>query len=65
MIRGEPGAKSLVFRLVSNHSDFLSYSYLVYGIREEEFKKVIQVSDFFIILVIFMYIYDKLLKFYK
>ncbi|CAH4029861.1 unnamed protein product [Pieris brassicae] len=40
VVRGQTGDKSIVFHLVSNHSDFLSYSYLAYGIREEEYKKV-------------------------
>ncbi|XP_050348209.1 uncharacterized protein LOC126772081 [Nymphalis io] len=40
VIRGQTGSRSLVFQLVSNQSEFLSYSYLVYGIREEEYKKL-------------------------
>ncbi|CAH0725470.1 unnamed protein product, partial [Brenthis ino] len=40
VIRGTTGHKSIVFQLISNHSDFLSYSYLAYGIREEEYKKI-------------------------
>uniref|UniRef100_A0A2A4JKK2 Uncharacterized protein n=1 Tax=Heliothis virescens TaxID=7102 RepID=A0A2A4JKK2_HELVI len=40
VIRGQTGSTSVVFQLVSNHSDFLSYSYLTYGIREEEYRKM-------------------------
>ncbi|KOB74968.1 putative ectonucleoside triphosphate diphosphohydrolase 1 [Operophtera brumata] len=40
VIRGATGSKTMTFQLVSNHSDFLSYSYLAYGIREEEYKKI-------------------------
>ncbi|XP_013148123.1 PREDICTED: uncharacterized protein LOC106110768 isoform X1 [Papilio polytes] len=40
LIRGKTGARNMVFQLVSNHSDFLAYSYMAYGIREEEYKKV-------------------------
>ncbi|KAI8439765.1 hypothetical protein MSG28_013452 [Choristoneura fumiferana] len=42
--QGQTGSRSMVFSLVSNHSDFLAYSYLAYGIREEEYKKVTAVS---------------------
>ncbi|CAH2044252.1 unnamed protein product, partial [Iphiclides podalirius] len=44
LVRGQTGARSMVFQLVSNRSDFLAYSYLAYGIREEEYKKVTSVS---------------------
>ncbi|XP_053610585.1 uncharacterized protein LOC128675300 isoform X2 [Plodia interpunctella] len=44
MVRGQAGSKSMVFQLISNHSDFLSFSYLTYGIREEEYRKVTSVS---------------------
>ncbi|XP_013193867.1 uncharacterized protein LOC106137566 isoform X3 [Amyelois transitella] len=44
MVRGQTGSRSMVFQLISNHSDFLSYSYLTYGIREEEYRKVTSVS---------------------
>ncbi|XP_026488021.2 uncharacterized protein LOC113394806 isoform X1 [Vanessa tameamea] len=40
LMRGQTGSRSLVFQLVSNQSEFLSYSYLVYGIKEEEYKKL-------------------------
>ncbi|XP_004924394.1 uncharacterized protein LOC101737434 [Bombyx mori] len=40
LIRGQSGSKSVAFQLVSNHSDFLAYSYLTYGIREEEYRKI-------------------------
>ncbi|KAJ0174436.1 hypothetical protein K1T71_009544 [Dendrolimus kikuchii] len=40
LIRGQTGSTSMVFQLVSNHSDFLSYNYLAYGIREEEYRKM-------------------------
>ncbi|KPJ05893.1 hypothetical protein RR46_00793 [Papilio xuthus] len=40
LIRGKTGSRNMVFQLVSNHSDFLAYSYMAYGIREEEYKKV-------------------------
>ncbi|XP_049876451.1 uncharacterized protein LOC126374041 [Pectinophora gossypiella] len=40
VVRGQTGSRTLVFQLVSNHSDFLSYSYLAYGIKEDEYKKV-------------------------
>ncbi|XP_063386782.1 uncharacterized protein LOC134672771 [Cydia fagiglandana] len=41
---GSTGSRSMVFRLSSNRSEFLSYSYLAYGIREDEYKKVTAVS---------------------
>ncbi|KPI99759.1 hypothetical protein RR46_04733 [Papilio xuthus] len=44
LIRGKTGSRNMVFQLVSNHSDFLAYSYMAYGIREEEYKKVTSVS---------------------
>ncbi|XP_068618093.1 uncharacterized protein [Battus philenor] len=40
LLRGQTGARTMVFQLVSNNSDFLSYSYMAYGIREEEYKKI-------------------------
>ncbi|CAK1555514.1 unnamed protein product [Leptosia nina] len=40
VVRGRTGDTSMVLQLVSNQSDFLTYSYLAYGIREEEYKKV-------------------------
>ncbi|KAM3957927.1 uncharacterized protein ACR2FA_008071 [Aphomia sociella] len=40
VVRGQTGSKKIVFQLVSNHSDFLTYSYLTYGMKEEEYKKV-------------------------
>ncbi|XP_045451728.1 uncharacterized protein LOC123660723 [Melitaea cinxia] len=40
LISGQTGSRQIVFQLVSNQSDFLSYSYLVYGIKEDEYKKV-------------------------
>ncbi|CAH2233473.1 jg13395 [Pararge aegeria aegeria] len=40
VVRGQTGSKSIVFQLITNQTDFLSYNYLVYGIREEEYKKV-------------------------
>nr|XP_021186040.2 uncharacterized protein LOC110373183 isoform X1 [Helicoverpa armigera] len=40
VIRGQTGSTSVVFQLVSNSSDFLSYSYMTYGIREEEYRKM-------------------------
>ncbi|KAJ8715303.1 hypothetical protein PYW08_005284 [Mythimna loreyi] len=43
LIRGQTGSTSMVFQLVSNHSDFLSYSYMTYGIREEEYRKMANV----------------------
>ncbi|CAG4942806.1 unnamed protein product [Parnassius apollo] len=44
VIRGQTGSRNIVFQLVSNHSDFLAYSYMAYGISEEEYKKVTSVS---------------------
>ncbi|XP_045500777.1 uncharacterized protein LOC123698239 [Colias croceus] len=44
VVRGKTGEKNLVFHLASNNSDFLTYSYLAYGIREEDYKKVNQAS---------------------
>ncbi|CAG4982174.1 unnamed protein product [Colias eurytheme] len=40
VVRGKTGEKNLVFHLASNNSDFLTYSYLAYGIREEDYKKM-------------------------
>ncbi|XP_041982527.1 uncharacterized protein LOC121735691 [Aricia agestis] len=40
VIYGRAGTRDLVFQLVSNNSQFLTYSYMAYGIREEEYKKV-------------------------
>ncbi|KAI5637846.1 hypothetical protein NE865_09501 [Phthorimaea operculella] len=40
LVKGNTGSKTLMFQLVSNRSDFLKYSYLAYGIKEEEYKKV-------------------------
>lgn len=40
LISGQTGSRQMVFQLVSNQSDFLSYSYLVYGIKEDEYRKV-------------------------
>lgn len=45
VVRGDTGSKTMTFQLVSNHSDFLSYTYLTYGIREDEYKKVNQASQ--------------------
>ncbi|XP_037293201.1 uncharacterized protein LOC115450753 isoform X2 [Manduca sexta] len=44
LIRGQTGSRTMVFQLISNNSDFLTYSYLAYGIREEEYRKVTEVS---------------------
>ncbi|XP_072945120.1 uncharacterized protein [Epargyreus clarus] len=43
LIRGQAGSRNMVFQLVSNNSDFLAYSYLAYGIREEEYNKITNV----------------------
>ncbi|KAL0822071.1 hypothetical protein ABMA28_005436 [Loxostege sticticalis] len=40
VIRGQTGSRSMMFQIVSNHSDFLSFSYLAYGMREEEYRKI-------------------------
>ncbi|KAF9414151.1 hypothetical protein HW555_007851 [Spodoptera exigua] len=40
VVQGQTGSRTMIFQLVSNHTDFLSYSYLSYGIREEEYKKM-------------------------
>ncbi|XP_028176964.1 uncharacterized protein LOC114364840 isoform X1 [Ostrinia furnacalis] len=40
LVRGETGSKTMVFQLVSNHSDFLSFSYLAHGMREEDYRKI-------------------------
>ncbi|XP_026732909.1 uncharacterized protein LOC113497530 isoform X1 [Trichoplusia ni] len=40
VIRGQTGSTEMVFQLVSNYTDFLSFSYLTYGIKEEEYRKV-------------------------
>ncbi|CAH1639349.1 unnamed protein product [Spodoptera littoralis] len=40
VIQGQTGSRTMIFQLVSNHTDFLSYSYLTYGIREDEYKKM-------------------------
>ncbi|XP_052755118.1 uncharacterized protein LOC113517192 isoform X2 [Galleria mellonella] len=40
MVKGQTGSKTMVFQLVSNHSDFLTYDYLCYGMKEEDYKKV-------------------------
>ncbi|XP_075980690.1 uncharacterized protein LOC142979570 isoform X2 [Anticarsia gemmatalis] len=45
LVRGSTGSTTMTFQLVSNHSDFLSYSYLTYGIKEDEYKKVISVTQ--------------------
>ncbi|XP_026322782.1 uncharacterized protein LOC113232317 isoform X2 [Hyposmocoma kahamanoa] len=37
---GRAGSKYMIFQMVSNHSEFLSYSYMTYGIKDEEYKKV-------------------------
>lgn len=44
VIRGQTGSTDMVFQLVSNYTDFLSFSYLSYGIKEEEYRKVISAS---------------------
>lgn len=38
--QGQAGSKNMVFQIVSNHSEFLSYSYMTYGIKDEDYKKV-------------------------
>ncbi|RVE47998.1 hypothetical protein evm_007310 [Chilo suppressalis] len=43
LVRGSTGSKSMVFQLVSNNSDFLSFQYLAYGMKEEEYKKIANV----------------------
>ncbi|OWR51654.1 hypothetical protein KGM_205967 [Danaus plexippus plexippus] len=43
LVRGDTGSKSLVFQLVSNNTEFLSFSYMVYGIKEDEYKKVMNI----------------------
>ncbi|KAJ2940362.1 hypothetical protein O0L34_g38 [Tuta absoluta] len=45
LIKGNTGSKTLVFQLVSNRSDFLKYSYLAYGIKEEEYRKISNIID--------------------
>ncbi|KAL4703236.1 hypothetical protein ACJJTC_014003 [Scirpophaga incertulas] len=40
LVRGSTGTRTMVFQLVSNHSEFLSYRYLSYGITEQEYKKM-------------------------
>ncbi|XP_059061326.1 uncharacterized protein LOC131854212 [Achroia grisella] len=40
MVKGQTGSKTMVFQLVSNHTDFLSYHYLAYGMREADYKKL-------------------------
>ncbi|XP_045775109.1 uncharacterized protein LOC123874010 [Maniola jurtina] len=40
LVQGQTGSKTMVFQLISNQTDFLKYNYLVYGIREEEYKKL-------------------------
>ncbi|CAB3230458.1 unnamed protein product [Arctia plantaginis] len=40
VVRGSAGSTQLTFQLVSNNTDFLTYSYLSYGIREQEYKKL-------------------------
>ncbi|CAH2093269.1 unnamed protein product [Euphydryas editha] len=40
LISGQTGSRQMVFQLISNQSEFLSYSYLVYGIKEDEYRKV-------------------------
>ncbi|GBP30405.1 hypothetical protein EVAR_18204_1 [Eumeta japonica] len=40
MVRGDTGSKLMTFRITSNHSDFISYSYKTYGVWEEDYKKV-------------------------
>ncbi|XP_047992073.1 uncharacterized protein LOC125230863 [Leguminivora glycinivorella] len=42
---GATGSRSVAFRLASNRSEFLAYSYLAYGIREDEYKKVTAASN--------------------
>jgi hypothetical protein len=44
LVNGSSGSKTIVFQLVSNHSDFLTFRYLAYGIKEEDYKKVTSVS---------------------
>lgn len=37
---GETGSKTMVFQLLSNRSEFLYYTYMTYGIKDSEYKKV-------------------------
>lgn len=40
LVQGDTGSKRMVFQLITNQTDFLTYNYLVYGIKEAEYKKV-------------------------
>lgn len=41
---GQSGSKYMVFQMMSNHSEFLSYSYMTYGIKDAEYKKVAEAT---------------------
>lgn len=40
LLEGQAGSKYMIFQMISNHSEFLSYSYMTYGIKDDEYKKV-------------------------
>ncbi|XP_052743543.1 uncharacterized protein LOC112055645 [Bicyclus anynana] len=40
LVEGQTGSKKMVFQLISNQTDFLSYNYLAYGIKEDKYRKL-------------------------